>query len=97
MKFIWRSSLCLLLLSAVTLNANGQSEAVNLRAQPLVFTPMTLKAFDRSGKAVIHVARMRADGVIETYCTTNEPVASAWLAGAKAGNPPSHAVMDVEE
>ena len=37
----------------------------------------------------VTVARISADGRIETYCTTNEAAATAWMAGEDGSKPDS--------
>lgn len=74
----------------------------------LEFTPPIRRAFDRSGKAVVHrrfpdgssmaehnatlghvtLARIGPDGSIETYCTTDEADAGAWLSRAAGPSGP---------
>ncbi len=94
-------SLMVLIAFPFSLAAGEAAESLVIQKQVITFAPATLKAFDHSGKAVIHktrqdgsqsaehqgthghvmVARMSADGSIETYCTTRESAASSWLAG----------------
>ena len=87
------------------LSANGKTPSDVKPIQGKIFVAATLKAFDHSGKAVIHsvradgsrvadhrgtlghvmVARMGADGTFETYCTTEESAAEAWLSRQETG------------
>ena len=101
----------------LSLAADETAESSVIPKKPVVFAPTTLKAFDHSGKAVIHktlqdgsrsaehrgthghvmVARVAANGSIETFCTTGESAASAWLAGEEVARPAQGHVPAVEK
>lgn len=96
--------LCLICCLACPLPLGAAEPPVNTASPEarVEFTPRIRKAFDQSGKAVIHsklpdgssmadhnatlghvtLARIGPDGRIETFCTTDETEASAWMSRA---------------
>jgi len=101
MKFVYYLSLLYILAAPQLLIAAEPGEHRYTPKQQISFSPTTMRAFDHSGKAVIHrkmvdgshaadhngsmgnvtVARLGPDGMIETFCTTDETAAKVWMAG----------------